>query len=132
MRDRRSLRKTDLIHAPQRSPPTNKDANTLPTVLLRTYGPAPRRVTNAIYLGCVGLAVARIRSRRWAHDRRHSSRSHSTTASASNSISQSGSMKRVTCMMVLAGRIAPKYSPCTAATACQSSILVSSVRVRTT
>ena len=52
------------------------------------------------------------------------------TASASNSTSQSGSMNRVTCMMVFAGRIEPKYSPCTAATACQSSILVSSVRVR--
>jgi hypothetical protein len=58
--------------------------------------------------------------------------SASMTASASSSTSQSGSMNRETCMIVFAGRIAPKNSPCTAATACQSSILVSSVRVRTT
>lgn len=35
----------------------------------------------------------------------------STTASASNSMSQSGSMKPDTCIIVLAGRISPKNSP---------------------
>ncbi len=41
-------------------------------------------------------------------------------------------MNRDTCIMVFAGRIEPKNSPCTEATAGQSSILVSRVRVRTT
>src|SRR5574341_311764 len=42
----------------------------------------------------------------------------SMTASASISTSQSGSMNRDTCMMVFAGRIEAKNSPCTEATAC--------------
>lgn len=61
-----------------------------------------------------------------------SSYSLSMTASASISTSQSGSMNRDTCTIVFAGRIEAKNSPCTEATACQSSILVSRVRVRTT
>jgi len=39
VQDRRSLRKTDLIHAPQLRRRPTRYANTLPTVLLRTYGP---------------------------------------------------------------------------------------------
>ena len=60
--------------------------------------------------GRTGLRRRVPQTRGWAHRRLRSSRPHSTTASASNSISQSGSMKRVTCMMVLAGRIAPKFT----------------------
>ena len=43
-----------------------------------------------------------------------------------------GSIKRTTCMMVLAGRIVPKNSPWTAATGSQSSMRVSNIRVRVT
>ena len=54
----------------------------------------------------------------------------SITASTSVSISHSGSIKEETCMMVLAGRISLKKSPCTRAAASQSSIRVSMMRVR--
>src|ERR1017187_10375711 len=56
----------------------------------------------------------------------------STTASASISTSQSGSMKRTTCIIVFAGRISPKNSPCTAATCSQSSMRVNKTLVRIT
>ena len=58
--------------------------------------------------------------------------SSSTTASASISTSQSGSTKLETCMIVFTGRMSRKISPWTAATACQSSMRVSKIRVRTT
>jgi hypothetical protein len=74
----------------------------------------------------------RLRSRVDRSSAQSVSTSLSSTASASSSTSQSGSMNLDTCMIVLAGRIAPKYSPWTDATASQSSIRVSSVRVRIT
>jgi hypothetical protein len=55
-----------------------------------------------------------------------------TTASTSLSMSQSGSMKRLTCTIVLTGRMSRKNSPCTSATAFQSSIRVKRIRVRMT
>jgi len=51
-------------------------------------------------------------------------------ASISVSINHSGSTRDVTCTMVLAGRMSRKNSPCTCATASQSSIRVSIIRVR--
>jgi hypothetical protein len=42
VRDRMSLRKTDLIQATQLRRRPSSYANTLPTVLLRTYSPALR------------------------------------------------------------------------------------------
>ena len=56
----------------------------------------------------------------------------STTASASISSSQSGSMKRTTCIIVFAGRMLPKNSPWTVATRSQSSMRIRRIRVRTT
>ena len=58
--------------------------------------------------------------------------SSSTIASASISISQSGSMKRTTCMIVFAGRMLPKNSPWTAATCSQSCMRVNKILVRKT
>ena len=43
VRNRRSLRKTDLIRAPQHSPPTNEVCQYTPHGLLRTYGSALTR-----------------------------------------------------------------------------------------
>jgi hypothetical protein len=59
-------------------------------------------------------------------------RQGSRMASASISTSHSASMKRGTCITVHAGRTLPNTSPCTAATAGQSSMRVRKTRVRTT
>ena len=56
----------------------------------------------------------------------------STIASASISTNQLASMNRTTCMIVLAGRIFVKNSPCTRATFSQSSIRVKRILVRIT
>src|ERR1041384_4044764 len=55
-----------------------------------------------------------------------------TIASASISTSIAGSTKPDTCTMVLAGRIAPKISPCARPTSCHCLMSATKTRVRTT
>ena len=57
---------------------------------------------------------------------------HSNTASASISTSISGEINLLTSTMLVAGRIAPKNSPCARPIFSQSAILVTKIRVRTT
>jgi len=53
-------------------------------------------------------------------------------ASASISTSISGEISLLISTMLVAGRIAPKYSPCARPTFSHSAMLVTNIRVRTT
>src|SRR5678816_1670605 len=59
VRNRMSLRETDLIHTPQLRRRPTRCANTLPTVSLRTYSPAPRvRLSTEHYVVVNALVFA--------------------------------------------------------------------------